>query len=138
MSNNNHDHNKSENDKLIAEISELELSVSNLHAKNNELNIKIDDMTCKILALTCENKNPKLKVDKYKSILEKFTYSSKKLEMILNHQREVYNRAGWSHKLNSKQKIFKFFLLHHHLLAAPHTSFALAMIEQDMRLMFAI
>ena len=55
--NNNHDHDKSKNDKLIAEISELESSVSNLYVKNTELNIKIDDMTCKILALTSENKN---------------------------------------------------------------------------------
>ena len=39
LSNNNHDYDKLENDKLIAEISELEWSVSNLHTKNTKLNI---------------------------------------------------------------------------------------------------
>ena len=69
LSKSNHDHVKLDNDKLIAEISKLELSVSNLYTKNNELNIKIDDMTCKILAISCENKNLRLKVDKYDPIV---------------------------------------------------------------------
>ena len=57
LSNNNHDHDRLKNDKLIAEISKIESSISSLHAKNNELSLKIDDMTCKILVLTSENRN---------------------------------------------------------------------------------
>ena len=100
LSNNNHIHKKSENDNLIAKIFELELRFSSLHAKNNELNERIDDMTCKILALTSENKNLKSKLDKYKLIIYKFTYSSEKLDMILNSQQAVFNRVGIGYNPN--------------------------------------
>ena len=53
LSNNNNVHVKLDNDKLIAEIFELELNISNLYAKNNELNIKIDNMTCMIELPIC-------------------------------------------------------------------------------------
>ena len=93
LSNNNHVLNKSKNDKLIAEISKLELRVSSLHAKKNELNVRIDDLTCKILALTSENKNIKLELDKYQPIVDKFIYSSKKLNMILISQWAMFKHA---------------------------------------------
>ena len=85
------------------------MNVSYLHSKNNDLNIKIDDMTCKILALTSENKNLRLKLDKYKPIVDKFTYSSKKLDMILNSQRAVFNRARLGYNPNNKQKCVNNF-----------------------------
>ena len=102
LSNNNRDHDKLENDKLIAEISELESSVSNLYAKNIELNIKIDDMTYKILALTSENRILRLELDKYKPIVDKFTYSFERLDMLLKNQLAVFNRAGLGYKPHNK------------------------------------
>ena len=93
-----------------AKISELESSVSNLHAKNTKLNTKIDDMICKILALTSENRNLRLELDKYKLIVDKFIYSFKKLDMILNSQRVVFNHAGLGYNPNNKQNCVNNFL----------------------------
>ena len=110
LSKSNYDHVKLDNDKLIAEIFELELCVSNLHAKNNELNIKNDEMTCKISALTRENRNLRLEIDKYKPIVEKFTYSFEKLGMILNSQQTVFDHAGLGYNPNNNQKCVNNFL----------------------------
>ena len=68
-------------------------------------------MTYKISAITSENINLKLELDRYKPIVDKFTYSYEKLDMILNSQRAVFNRAGLRYKPNDKQKCVNNFLV---------------------------
>ena len=60
-------------------------------------------MTCKISALTSENRNLRLELDKYKPIVDKFTY------MILNSQWTVFNRIGLGYNLNNKKKCVNNF-----------------------------
>ena len=67
-------------------------------------------MTCKISALTSENRNLKLELDKYKPIVDKFTYSSEKLKMILNSQWAMFNHTGLGYKPINKQKYINNFL----------------------------
>ena len=66
-------------------------------------------MTCKISSLTSENRNLRLELDKYKPIVDKFTYSFKKLDIILNSQQTMFNRAGLGYNLNNKQKCVNNF-----------------------------
>ena len=49
-----------------------------------------------------ENKTLKKEVDKLKPLVDKFTCSSDKLQMILNNQRRVYDRAGLRYKPSNK------------------------------------
>ena len=49
-----------------------------------------------------ENCGVKEELEKYKPIVEKFTYSSEKLNMILNNQRAVFNKVGLGYKPNQK------------------------------------
>ena len=59
--------------------------------------------------MTSESKNLKLELDKYKPIVNKITYSSKKLDTILNSQRTVLNRASLGYNPNNKQKCVNNF-----------------------------
>ena len=45
-----------------------------------------------------ENQEPKKKIDEYKLIVEKFTFSFVKLQMILNNQRAIFNNARFGFK----------------------------------------
>ena len=56
-----------------------------------------------------ENEILKKKVEKLKSLIERFTCNSDKLQMILNSQRKVYDNTGLGYKSNNKQIFFKNF-----------------------------
>ena len=68
-------------------------------------------MTYKILTLTSKKRNLILELDKYKPIVDKFTYSFKKLDMILNSQWAVFNRADLGYNPNDKQKCVNNFFV---------------------------
>ncbi|XP_038974886.1 uncharacterized protein LOC120106086 [Phoenix dactylifera] len=58
-----------------------------------------------------ENQNLKKEVDKYKLIVNKFTGSSERLDMILNSQRAVFNKAGLGFRPKKEQKLLKNFFV---------------------------
>ena len=46
-----------------------------------------------------------------KPFVEKFTYSSEKLNLLLNNQRAVFDKAGLGFRTHKKQKLFKNFFV---------------------------
>ena len=58
---------------------------------------------------TKENQNLKIEVNKLKSIIDKFTLSSNKLQMILENQKVVYNKVGPG-IAPKKNKIFEKYI----------------------------
>ena len=52
----------------------------------------------------------KKELDRYKFIIEKFTFSSERLNMLLKDQQTVFNRAGLGYKpLNKQRTVENFF-----------------------------
>ena len=51
----------------------------------------------------------KIELDKYRPIIKKFTFSSKKLNMLLSDQRTVFNHIGLGYKPLNKLKSIKDF-----------------------------
>ena len=49
-----------------------------------------------------ENQTLKEELKKVKPFVDKFTYSSEKLEMLLNNQRTVFNKAGLGYETQKK------------------------------------
>ena len=68
----------------------------------------------KLNSLACENKKLNDELKKIKLFIEKFTYSSKKLYMLLNEQRAIFNKVGLGFRPQKKQKFLKnlFYKLH--------------------------
>ena len=66
-------------------------------------------MTSSTTNLISENESLKLDIEKYKPIVDKFTYSSEKLNIILNSQRVVFSKARLGYNPNQKQKLVKNF-----------------------------
>ena len=56
-----------------------------------------------------ENSELKKELDKYRPIVKKFTFSFKKLNMLLSDQRAVFNHAGLGYKHLNKQKLVENF-----------------------------
>ena len=54
-----------------------------------------------------ENQSLKNDINKLKPIVDKFTLSSNKLNMILDNQKAVYDKAGLGYNLLKKQKFLK-------------------------------
>ena len=69
----------------------LTLEIKCLKNQNLELNNENDLLSKENLALKNELKN-------VKPFVEKFTYSSEKLDMLLNNQRAIFNKAGLEYK----------------------------------------
>ena len=51
-----------------------------------------------------EHAKVKKELEKYKSIVDKFTFSSERLDMLLKDQRAVFNHAGLGYYPNNKHK----------------------------------
>ena len=109
LTSNMHEESNFEKGKLRTEINKLNGTIKDLEHENSELKDKILDLTSSTTNLISENKSLKLDVEKYKPIVDKFTYSSEKLNMILNSQRAVFNKAGLGYNPNQKQKLVKNF-----------------------------
>ena len=64
-------------------------------------------------------------LEKYKSIVDKFTFSSERLNMLLKNQRAVFNRAGLGYKPHNKQRtvenLFVKFIPEKQKLIACHS-----------------
>ncbi len=88
-------------EKLTKEISEL---------KNNK-QILNENVIKDLNILKTEKQTLTKELEKYKPLVEKFTYSSEKLNMILNSQRAVFNRAGLGYKPKNKQKLLSNFFV---------------------------
>ena len=58
-----------------------------------------------------ENLALKDELKKVKPFIEKFTYSSEKLDMLLNNQKAMFNKAGLGYNSKKKQKYFKNFFI---------------------------
>ena len=54
--------------------------------------------------MTDEHSKVKKELEKYKLIVDKFTYSFERLDMLLKNQRTVFNRTGLGYKPSNKQK----------------------------------
>ena len=52
-----------------------------------------------------EHSELKKKLEKYKSIVEKFTFSSERLNILLKDQRMIFNHAGLGYKPLNKQRM---------------------------------
>ena len=59
--------------------------------------------------LKCEKEALQIEVNKLKPIVDKFTISSEKLQLMLNNQKGAFNKAGLGFNPNNKQKFFKNF-----------------------------
>ena len=90
-----------DNERLTKEVSEL---------KNSNRTLK-DNFTKDLNLLKTEKLNLTKELEKYKPIVEKFTFSSEKLDMILNSQRAVFSKVGLRYKPNNKQKFLKNFFV---------------------------
>ena len=79
--------------KSKTQIKSLKDEVEHLRALRED---EVDDLHLEVLE--DENKALKGEVEKLKKMLEKFSTSSKTLDMILNAQREVYNKSELGYK----------------------------------------
>ena len=123
---------KSNNVSLAKSKNELALEVKNLTNEKEELRKERDNLNQEIDLLKSEAKNStkdlkdqletltlekehqvndndllKKEVKKYKDIVEKFTLSSTKLNMILDNQKAVFDKAGLGYNTYRKQKSLK-------------------------------
>ena len=62
------------------------------------------DMSAHSSLILNENSESKKELDKYKFIVEKFTFSSKRLNMLLRDQRAIFNSTELGYKLLNKQR----------------------------------
>ena len=114
---------KQENKKLkenIASFSDFKEKSSNM---NDKLTQKVNILKHQNLELTIEKDNLskenlvlKEELRKIKSFMEKFTYSSEKLEILLNNQRAIFNKTGLGYKSQKKQ-IFASCFYSYYLLS---------------------
>ena len=89
-------------EKFSSEHEKLTQEINSLKNQNLELNNEKNSLSKENLFLKDELK-------KVKPFVEKFTYSSEKLNMLLNNQRAVFNKAGLGYNSQKKQKFFKNF-----------------------------
>ena len=105
-----------ENKKLTEHVKTLKNDKDNFlkekdSLKNNrsfETNEKIKKQNKELLL---QNKNYKEELEKVKPFVEKFTFSSEKLNMLLNSQHAVFNKAGLGFKPHNQQKLYKNFFI---------------------------
>ena len=94
----------SNKEKSLNEIDKLTQEVNILKNQNLELTSGKDNLLKERDAL-------KKELEKVKPFVEKFIYSSEKLNMLLNNQRAIFNRAGLGYKSKQRQKYFKNFFI---------------------------
>ena len=73
-----------------------------------EQNLELTKEKNKILK---ENQISNEELKKVKPLVEKFTYSSEKLNLLLSNQRAVFDKADLGYKTRKKQKYFKNFFI---------------------------
>ncbi len=100
-----------ENETAKTLIKELNLKVKSLLNSNTSLAQNVELLKKDKEELVKENLDLKNEVHKYKPIVEKFTQSSEKLNLILSNQRAVFNKAGLGYKTNKQQKYLKNFFV---------------------------
>ena len=102
----------------LQNIDDILTNVDNLKTENTELRETHQDLLKKFSALEIktqvtstnhanmidEHSKVKKELEKYKLIVDKFTYSFEILDMLLKNQRAVFNRAGLGYKPSNKQK----------------------------------
>ena len=112
-----------ENNSLLNDVSSLKTKLDVLEKKNNALAMENEifkrpkqivsnnELLKKNKDLELENAKHKNKLEKIKPFVDKFTYSSEKLNLLLNNQRAVFNKAGLGYKPQKQQKYFKNFFV---------------------------
>ena len=69
-----------------------------------------------------ENQNFKDEINRLKSIVDKFTLSSNKLNMIFDNQKAIYDKAGLGYKPLKKQKFLKDIYVNYSSNKSTNTS----------------
>ena len=92
-------------DNLKAENTELRKTHEDLLKKPSTLEINTQVTSTNHANITDEHSKVKKELEKYKLIVDKFTFSSERLDMLLNNQRAVFNRAGIGYNPTNKQKV---------------------------------
>ena len=92
---------------LVDELKKLGMKNKELKLKNQSLLKQVENFSIEKSILLQENQSLKNEIAKLKSIVEKFTLSSNKLNMILDNQKAVYDKAGLGYNPLKKQKYLK-------------------------------
>ena len=79
---------------LVDELKKLGMKNKELKLKNQSLLKQAENFSIEKSTLLQENQSLKNEITKLKPIVEKFTLSSNKLNMILDNQKAVYDKAG--------------------------------------------
>ena len=95
----------------MTECEKVSLKNKELQKLNHELTHEKERISEKLDWLTCENQNLNDELKKIKSFIEKFTYSSKRLYMLLNEQKVLFNKTELGFKSQMKQKLLKNFFV---------------------------
>ena len=91
----------------IDELKKLGKKNKELKLENQSLVKQAENLSIEKFTLIQENQNLKDEMNKLKSIVDKFTLSSNKLNMILENQKAIYDKAGLGYKPLKKQKFLK-------------------------------
>ena len=91
----------------IDELKKLGKKNKELKLKNQSLVKQAEILSIEKFTLIQENQNFKDEINRLKSIVDKFTLSSNKLNMILDNQKAIYDKAGLGYKPLKKQKFLK-------------------------------
>ena len=109
---------KLKNNKLKAKVLALTNEKEEFSKSNGKLTQEFECLRKQQLELTKEkdkvlqeNQSLKEELEKVKPFIDKFTYSSEKLDLLLNNQRTVFDKAGLGFKTQRKQKFFKNFFV---------------------------